>query len=855
MKKAILASAMLCTIAAFAELQSVMWADVPDISICRKGDTWYMTSTTMHFNPGIPVMASTNLVDWSIVSYCYDTIENRDRDNLENGKNDYLYGTWASSIRYNDADGYFYVSSFNNQIDCTYLFRTKDIENGEWEFFRIPVKAYDHSMWIEDGKIYFLAASKGQVKLYRLKDDFSGFADDGKVTLEKIADCVPTGKGLAEGCQLFKRGDYYYLFNICWPSGHCRMVACHRSKSLEGPWEGKVVYENEGIAQGGITDSPDGKWYAYLFGDRGGVGRIPYILPMTWEDDWPVISTKESLTSKNPIPGCVADDYFDYTENKLAKVWQFNHNPDNAHWSVTERPGFFRITTSRIDKNLLTAKNTLTQRTFGPMSVGFTKLDYSGMKPGDVAGIALFQQLFGFIAIEKTDKGANIVLWQNGIDASDRHGKRARHAVQNRANASRRRISIPVPENNGKQEIYLGALCDFTPWPDPDYENIPKNEDACRFYWSLDGMDYHPLGDAMFMPYSIPHFTGYRYALFAYSTKEAGGHADFDFFRIDRVVPGSQEEKEHKLHSDGSNPVIKTSFTPDPAAVVDGDTLYLFTGHDDPTAKGYKMHDWQVFKTKDMKHWEALGKVMNCAKTFPWAKTNGAWASQAIKRNGKWYWYVAVFHKGGKSCIGVATAAEPEGPWKDAIGGPLVEGDGFIDPSVFIDDDGQAWLFWGNCGGDPGCWYAPLKENMVELADDFKPVPGLMDEAAFGKPLKKAHGAGARKPIDTNFEEAPWIYKVGDTYYLEYAAGGVPEHWAYSWAKSIHGPWNYGGRILDEAEGTGTIHGGSVFFNGQWYMIYHNATLPGGGDCRRSACVKPYTRNADGSIPFIPFED
>ena len=203
-------------------------------------------------------------------------------------------------------------------------------------------------------------------------------------------------------------------------------------------------------------------------------------------------------------------------------------------------------------------------------------------------------------------------------------------------------------------------------------------------------------------------------------------------------------------------------------------------------------------------------------------------------------------------CIGVAVAGRPEGPWTDPIGKPLVgPGAGFIDPSVFIDDNGRAYLFWGNCGGDPGCWYAELKDNMVELASEVKTVPGLMDENSFGKPLRKKRGAGARKPIDTNFEEAPWIYKLGDTYYLEYAAGGVPEHWAYSTAKSIHGPWTYRGRIMDEAQGTGTIHGGSVFFKGEWYLFYHNATLEGGAECRRSACFERYTRNPDGSIPFI----
>lgn len=862
---AVFASAIGALALAAENLNPVMWADVPDISICRKGDTYYMTSTSMHFNPGIPVMASKDLVNWKIVSYCYDTIENRDQDNLENGKDDYGFGTWASTIRYNGDDGYFYVTSFNNKVDATYLFRTKDVEGGKWECHRLPKRMYDHSFWIENGQYWFVNSNHPAIKLWKVKSDFSGFEGEGKTIIKSAADCVPTQKGLAEGSQLFKRGDYYYLFNICWPAGHSRLVAVHRAKSLEGPWEGKCVYECEGIAQGGMIDTPDGKWYSYLFGDRGGVGRIPYMIPIAWKDDWPVYPDNSRLeipgVVRDEIPGCCASDEFD--GEKLDLVWQFNHNPDPAHWSVTERPGFFRITTSRIDSDMLRAKNTLTQRTFGPVCEGVTKLDYSSLKQGDVAGLALFQALYGFIGVEITERGAEVVLWQNNVGERDRQSPNQIYAAKRKGNAARRRYSILLPETDRKC-IYLRAVCDFTPWKNPSYTGIPASEDACRFFWSLDGNKWEAMGEAMYLPYTIGHFTGYRFALFAYSTKEAGGKADFDYFHVSKDVGASE-----RLVSDGTNPIIKTTFTPDPAGYVDGEYFYLFTGHDEPTARGYKMFDWQVFRTKDMKEWENLGRVLNCGKVFPWARGDGAWASQAIKREvevvtidesknrkvekcTKWYWYVAVFRKGGQSCIAVATADRVEGPWTDAIGKPLVEGRGYIDPSVFVDDDGQAWLFWGNCGGDPGCWYAPLKENMVELAGEVKPVPGLMDESAFGKPLKKKYGAGAGKPIDTNFEEAPWIYKHDGKYYLEYAAGGVPENWSYSWADSIHGPWHFGGKVMENAGGTGTIHGGSVFFNGEWYMVYHNAIwMPGGADCRRSACIERYTRNADGSIPFI----
>ena len=848
--------------ACFADMNPVMWADVPDISVCRKGDTYYMTSTTMHFNPGIPVMSSKDLVNWKIVSYCYDTIENRDEDNLANGKNDYLYGTWASSIRYNEADGRFYVSSFNNRIDCTYLFRTDNIESGKWERYRINRKFYDHSLWIEDGRINFIAAGSNKAKLYRLTWDEIAEgrrpADEGREILGNIADCVPTARGLGEGCQLFKKDGWYYLFNICWPAGHCRLVAVHRAQSLEGPWEGRTVYECEGIAQGGIVDTPDGRWFAYLFGDRGGVGRIPYMIPITWRDGWPEFPRDGKGAFARPAlempgvvkdakPGCVEDDEFDYGENKLKLAWQFNHNPDPEGWTVTERPGWLRLATSRrtsVAKDLLSARNTLTQRTFGPVCEGVTRLDFSALKQGDVAGLALFQACYGFAGIEMTDKGPMLVLWQNGLDAKDRRAGRP-------AGRPSKTMSLPIISGDGK--IWLKAVCDFRPWPEPSYTKIPEHEDSARFYYSRDGVKWEALGEAMYLPYTIPHFTGYRFALFAYATRPAEGatsYADFDFFRTSPAVAANET-----LMSDGTNPIVKTAFTPDPAPVVDGEWLYMFTGHDEPSARGYYMRNWQVFKTKDMKNWVSLGRVMDTS-VFKWAhQGDRAWASQAIKRGGKWYWYVAVQGEAGEckgDCIGVAVADRPEGPWTDGAGKPLVmPGPGFIDPSVFVDDDGQAWLFWGNCWGTPACWYAPLKENMVELAGEIKPVPGLMDEKAFGKPLKKRAGAGARKPIDTNFEEAPWIYKLGDTYYLEYAAGGVPEHWAYSTAKSIHGPWTYRGRIMDEAEGTGTIHGGSVFFKGEWYLFYHNATLPGGGGCRRSACAVRYERGADGSIPHL----
>ena len=300
----------------------------------------------------------------------------------------------------------------------------------------------------------------------------------------------------------------------------------------------------------------------------------------------------------------------------------------------------------------------------------------------------------------------------------------------------------------------------------------------------------------------------------------------------------------------GQNPIIQTCYTPDPAPYVHGDTVYLFTDHDEDDAQYFKMKDWLLFSTTDMVNWTFRGVPLSTA-TFKWAKQgDNAWASQAIERDGKWYWYVAAEdttkHLHG---IGVAVADRPEGPYKDAIGKPLVPGGfGYIDPSVFIDDDGQAYLFWGN----NGLWYAKLGRDMVSLESEIIKV-NTDDESAFGPKVLKHDWQLNKKIMKTGYEEGPWVYKRGDTYYIEYAAGGVPEHMAYSTAKSIAGPWKYGGRVMEEANNSFTIHGGSIEFKGRNFMFYHDGRPPNGGGFRRASCVEEFKFNADGSIPHIPF--
>jgi hypothetical protein len=296
------------------------------------------------------------------------------------------------------------------------------------------------------------------------------------------------------------------------------------------------------------------------------------------------------------------------------------------------------------------------------------------------------------------------------------------------------------------------------------------------------------------------------------------------------------------------NPIICDRYTPDPAPYVHGDTLYLFVDHDEnQTVNNYfTMKDWLLYSTVDMVNWTYRGTPLTSATFSAWAKQdNDCWASQCIERNGKWYWYVTATIKGeAYPGIGVAVADSPAGPYRDPIKKPLVKGWFKIDPTVIIDDNDQAYLFYGN----NMLWYAKLTKSMTAITGGEKEVK-TKDENAFG-PYKGYNDDGTPK---TNFEEASWIYKRDGKYYLEYAAGGVPEHWAYSTADKITGPWTYQGKVMGEAQNSFTIHGGSVEFRGHHYMFYHNGKLPGGGGYKRSTCVEEFTPNADGSLPFINF--
>jgi beta-xylosidase len=513
----------------------IIWADVPDPSVIRVDDSYYMSSTTMHMSPGVPIMKSMDLVNWETVNYAYDILANTDAMNLSNGQNAYGKGSWASSLRYHDST--FYVVTFSYTTGKTHIYQTDDIENGSWTSYTINTVFHDPSLLFDDERV-FLVYGVDDIKIIELTSDVTAIKPGGlnQVLIPEASQIAGSNFYVsAEGSHIHKINDMYYVFLITWPAGSMRTELVYRADSLTGIYEGRIVLQDDGVAQGGIVETSDGNWYGVLFQDHDAVGRIPYLVPVTWEDGWPVFGVSGQVpvqldipVENDTIPEIVASDEFDW-ESVLPLVWQWNHNPDSDYWSVTDRPGYLRLTNGRIDTSFVTTQNTLTQRTFGPECSGNIAMDISNMKDGDVAGLGALCEVYGFVAVKMSGTSKSVIM-VNGSSGKPVEVE-----------------SIPLTQNI----IYLQIAFNFT-----------NKIDRAYFYYSLDGTGWNRIGNILYMNYTLTHFMGYRFALFNYATESTGGHVDFDYFRINNtyIVPTAIKEiKENapegfNLHENYPNP-------------------------------------------------------------------------------------------------------------------------------------------------------------------------------------------------------------------------------------------------------------------------------------------------------------
>ena len=520
--------------------------DYPDVDVIRVEDTYYMISTTMHFMPGGVILRSYDLINWEIASYVYDTLDDTEGQRLLGDKNIYGQGMWAPSFRYHN--GMFYVCFAANDTRKTYLYTSDKIE-GPWRKQYIEGFYHDCSLLFDDDRV-FIIYGNGTIYLTELNKELTGKKPDGLHRVIIKEDNPILGY---EGAHAYKINDKYYVFLIhSDPSRWFRTEACYISNSLEGEFIGGEVladdmeYHDQGVAQGGIVDTPDGKWYAMLFQDRGAVGRIPVLVPMEFKDESVVMGGEgkvpKDISTISTRPNYIyehlyASDDFIYQPNEdgkisLKNVWQWNHNPDHNLWSVTDNPGHLRIKSGKLSKNVTQAVNTLTQRMIYPECEAYVTVDGSGLKDGDYAGISAFQGCYGLVALHK-DKGRYYLVMQG------RENRDSRSGTDNSNNYNGKEYSR-IPWDSDK--VVLKVKGDFADMIDEANFYYADNAQINQIgqmgqmkqldqKGQIQDYEWKKIGITQKLFFILDHFCGCRFGLFMYSTKEVGGYADFSDFR------------------------------------------------------------------------------------------------------------------------------------------------------------------------------------------------------------------------------------------------------------------------------------------------------------------------------------
>lgn len=387
----------------------VINADYPDPDIIRVGKDYYMVSSSFVAMPGIPVCHSRDLINWRIIGHAYDSITFRPQYRMEDEKTAYSRLCWAPTIRYHE--GIYYIG-VNIADDGFVMFKSTKPE-GPYTMHKFEKRLYDPGFFIDDDGRKYVTHGKGKIYLTRLKDDGTGVLDlNDRGTLIITA---PEGYGhLFEGCHTYKRNGWYYVFNPALGYDGVQMIS--RSRNLYGPYETKVLidddinYAGAGVHQGGYIETAEGESWAYTFQDRDYMGRCLMLYPMKWENEWPVVGPegragkgvvtyrKPAVKGRHKMSYPHHSDSFDKPE--LAGIWEFNHVPHKEMWSLTDRPGFFRIYAQHA-RGFYWARNSLTQKVTGPYSTGTVSLDLSGLQEGDFAGNGIMGRIMYQFGVKK----------------------------------------------------------------------------------------------------------------------------------------------------------------------------------------------------------------------------------------------------------------------------------------------------------------------------------------------------------------------------------------------------------------------------------------------------------------------
>ncbi len=497
------------------EKQMIFRQDFPDPDVIRVEDCYYMVTTTMHFMPGATILKSYDLVHWEIASHVYEKLEDLPAHHLEEGANIYGKGMWAPTFRYHK--GQFYICFSANDTKKTYLFRAESIE-GPWKVSTIEGFYHDSSLLFDDDDSVYIVYGNRQIYLTELDKDLKGPKPNGRHRM------IIEDKGNVilgyEGTHIYKINGYYYVFMIHWLADGTkrRVEACYRSSSIDGTFKGKDVFDddlgycNMGVAQGGIVDTPEGHWFSIMFQDSGAVGRVPVLVPVTFEDGFPVFGVNKKMPEEiahlpkgrdytyEPL---FISDTFDYEPDaegryQLKPQWQWNHNPDMEAIRIEDHA--LMITSESIVSNITQAKNCLTQRCIYPLTEAEVTIDGTALNNGDYTGLTAFQGRYSFVGLTKDEDNyyVTVIGKEAGTDTAYVYAK--------------------VPFAGSQVRLRLRG----------DFE---KMKDVLSYAF-FDGDQWQELASDIKHQFTLDHFTGCRVGLFMYSTKTVGGMSKFSDFKL-----------------------------------------------------------------------------------------------------------------------------------------------------------------------------------------------------------------------------------------------------------------------------------------------------------------------------------
>jgi xylan 1,4-beta-xylosidase len=508
----------------------LFYDEFSDPDMIRVGSDYYLTGTTMHTMPGLPILHSRDLVNWKVIAYAFDRLDLGPDMRMDGGRNMYGRGIWAPSFRYHN--GTFYIFSNINGHGLQ-VYRAAD-PRGPWKHNQLQQGLHDLSvLFDDDGKIYAVYGAR-EIHIVEFNRDLTALVPGtDRVLIDRTL-------GMGEGSHVYKIGGRYYIVSAI-PGAHVPMK-CARADRLTGPWEVETISAEESLGigqgyrpagrgrtppfaytnpnpsqdldldlhQGGIIQTEKGEWWGYSMQDHNSVGRLTSLSPVTWENGWPYfglpgnlrrtpsIWVKPDTGHADPISSPYERDD-DFSGPKLQMVWQWNHVPDDSKWSLTERPGYLRLH-SLPATDFWNARNSLTQRAIGPESIATAELDASGLQAGDVAGLALLNLPWSWIGVRRDGNA---------------------YAIEQYDFTTGNSATAPL----AGPRVWLRVHCDF-------------DKEVSTYSYSAEGKDFRPLGGEFVSVFQLTTFQGVRFALFNYnSAGKEGGHADFNGFTVDEPRP------------------------------------------------------------------------------------------------------------------------------------------------------------------------------------------------------------------------------------------------------------------------------------------------------------------------------